>query len=261
MPGPHDPDDFAYTGRTGPRTAAGKARSRMNALTHGLTARTPLLPDEDPEQFRLFVWEVVRDLAPAGVVQLELAHRAALLMWKRRRVGLAEDPVITALGQRFSDEAAQWVADCQHYADTPEEKERAKAERRDEEENGPVYDAQQIMAEGLDVVAEKEQWAASHRGALERLAKYERRIDAQIDSTLRLLLKLQNQRRGEQGEERQRRQREEDRTRPDQTPPAPAAAASDPPPPAPAQNEMPARATEKAPAPQPAPWTGPPGVN
>ena len=35
MPGASDPSDFAYTGRTGPRTAAGKATSRMNALTHG----------------------------------------------------------------------------------------------------------------------------------------------------------------------------------------------------------------------------------
>ncbi len=33
---------------TGPRTAAGKDRSRMNAVTHGLSARTLILPDEDP---------------------------------------------------------------------------------------------------------------------------------------------------------------------------------------------------------------------
>src|SRR6185503_10651237 len=105
MPGPSDPSDFAYTGRTGPRTAAGKANSRMNALKHGLTAKTPLLPDEDPDEFRRFVWEVVEDLSPVGPVQLELAHRVAVLMWKRRRVGVAENPIFTALERKFQEEA------------------------------------------------------------------------------------------------------------------------------------------------------------
>jgi hypothetical protein len=32
---------------TGPRSDAGKQRSALNALTHGLTARTAVLPSED----------------------------------------------------------------------------------------------------------------------------------------------------------------------------------------------------------------------
>src|SRR5215212_362658 len=201
MPGASDPSDFAYTGRTGPRTAAGKATSRMNALTHGLTAKTPLLPDEDPDEFRRFVWEVVEDLSPAGAVQLELAHRVAVLMWKRRRVGAAENPIFTALERKFQEAAEQWVAECQHYADTPEDVAEAEAEREDEEANGPVYNAQQTMAEGLGVVA-KGQHSTSHLAALERLAKYEQRIDAQIDSTIRLLLKLQNRKEWTQRQQR-----------------------------------------------------------
>src|SRR6476469_6716623 len=74
------------SGSTGPRTPEGKARSRMNAVTHGLTARTPLLPGEDSNEFRRFVWDIVEDLAPVGPVQAELASRAAVLMWKRRRI-------------------------------------------------------------------------------------------------------------------------------------------------------------------------------
>ncbi len=37
---------------TGPRTDKGKARARLNALKHGMTARTimPVLPHEDPKQ-------------------------------------------------------------------------------------------------------------------------------------------------------------------------------------------------------------------
>ena len=37
---------------TGPRTAEGKRSSKFNAVTHGLTARTVLLPGEDPSRAR-----------------------------------------------------------------------------------------------------------------------------------------------------------------------------------------------------------------
>jgi hypothetical protein len=36
---------------TGPRSEAGKARSRFNALKHGMAARSPVLPGEDPAEF------------------------------------------------------------------------------------------------------------------------------------------------------------------------------------------------------------------
>src|ERR1039458_4019769 len=36
---------------TGPRSEAGKQRSALNALTHGLTARTAVLPSEDPAAY------------------------------------------------------------------------------------------------------------------------------------------------------------------------------------------------------------------
>ena len=38
---------------TGPKTAAGKALSRMNAHKHGLTAQTIAIGDEDPKAFDL----------------------------------------------------------------------------------------------------------------------------------------------------------------------------------------------------------------
>ena len=40
------------TRSTGPRTDAGKARSRLNGLKHGLRAQVLVLPDEDPAAFQ-----------------------------------------------------------------------------------------------------------------------------------------------------------------------------------------------------------------
>jgi len=40
---------------TGPRTLEGRKASAMNALKHGMTSRTVLLPDEDPGEFERFV--------------------------------------------------------------------------------------------------------------------------------------------------------------------------------------------------------------
>ena len=37
---------------TGPTSAIGKSRSRFNALKHGMTAKTQVLPSEDPALFR-----------------------------------------------------------------------------------------------------------------------------------------------------------------------------------------------------------------
>src|SRR5438132_1388356 len=49
---------------TGPRSAAGKARSRFNALKHGMTARSTLLPDEDASELAARQQKLLDDLQP-----------------------------------------------------------------------------------------------------------------------------------------------------------------------------------------------------
>ena len=39
---------------SGPRTPEGKSISSQNAITHGLTAKSPLLPSESPAEFEAF---------------------------------------------------------------------------------------------------------------------------------------------------------------------------------------------------------------
>src|SRR5678816_1862470 len=47
---------------TGPRTPEGKARTALNALKHGVTARTPFIPSDDPDEFAELTCELLEDL-------------------------------------------------------------------------------------------------------------------------------------------------------------------------------------------------------
>src|SRR5262245_49795914 len=75
---------------TGPKTEAGKEKSRLNALKHGLTATTVVLPHEDAEAYarRVGAWTV--ELNPHGDLGRYLAERAARISWQLDRADAYE---------------------------------------------------------------------------------------------------------------------------------------------------------------------------
>ena len=75
---------------TGPKSIAGKARSRFNAVKHGLTARTLVLPDEDAGAFqaRLDTW--TDDLQPQNDLEHHLIQQAVHGSWRLERADRAE---------------------------------------------------------------------------------------------------------------------------------------------------------------------------
>src|SRR5262245_25344994 len=75
---------------TGPRTEAGKQRSARNALRHGLTAETVVLPLEDAEDYQAFEEAVLAGFEPETAVERELVLRVAALLWRLRRAGSIE---------------------------------------------------------------------------------------------------------------------------------------------------------------------------
>ena len=91
------------TSATGPRSDAGKQRSSDNATTHGLTSERPVLACEDPAEWDSFKADVIRDLDPATTLERELAERAALQLWRMRRVAHYEAEVTSSA---CNDEAA-----------------------------------------------------------------------------------------------------------------------------------------------------------
>ena len=75
---------------TGPKSASGKARSGLNAVTHGLTSRQLVVGAEKPEDFDAFREALFADLEPSGALQCELVDEIARFQWRLRRIPVLE---------------------------------------------------------------------------------------------------------------------------------------------------------------------------
>jgi hypothetical protein len=75
---------------TGPATAAGKERSRCNAVRHGLTAETVIGTLEDAEGYKAFEAAISADYDAESAVERELVLRLASLLWRLRRATAIE---------------------------------------------------------------------------------------------------------------------------------------------------------------------------
>src|ERR1043166_2195538 len=73
-------------GKRGPKTAAGKEKVSLNAVTNGLTSRRPILLGENRTDWDLFRQAVIDELAPDAPVATELAEGVAFGFWRRRRL-------------------------------------------------------------------------------------------------------------------------------------------------------------------------------
>jgi hypothetical protein len=70
---------------TGPKTEAGKLKSRLNAVRHTLTAETVVSALEDAEDYEAFEQSIAADYAPTSAVEQELVARLASVLWRLRR--------------------------------------------------------------------------------------------------------------------------------------------------------------------------------
>jgi hypothetical protein len=82
---------------TGPRTAEGKVNSSQNAVTHGLTARRPIIDGEDPEQYDNLRKGLLESFAPRGALETELVDTLVGLFWRLRRIPALENALFVWL--------------------------------------------------------------------------------------------------------------------------------------------------------------------
>jgi hypothetical protein len=96
---------------TGPRTAAGKERSSLNALKHGLTSRRVVLPYENQAEYDALLKDLLDESQPVGTLEFELVNDIAAAIWRLRRVRHREgDLAEVALGVKTSKQAREEFA-------------------------------------------------------------------------------------------------------------------------------------------------------
>jgi hypothetical protein len=126
---------------TGPRTESGKQRSSRNALSHGLTARTAVLPTEDPAAYQRHIQQFLDDHAPANSIETQLVHEIANTAWRLNRIPFLEAellsqqpnpqtqiPLLSTLGLHGGRLSRQFQKALQQLRDIQEE--RRRLERR-----------------------------------------------------------------------------------------------------------------------------------
>ncbi len=101
---------------TGPGTTEGKAAARLNALRHGLRARTILLPGEKSEDYDRLCADLESEWDPQTRTEQLLVEQMVVAQWKLARLEVGERSILLqdmpaerqmALLDRFSVQKAR----------------------------------------------------------------------------------------------------------------------------------------------------------
>jgi hypothetical protein len=75
---------------TGPRTEVGKQRSKLNALRHGLTGHTIVLPTEDHSAYQRHSQSFLDEYRPQGATETQLVQSLLDTSWQLNRAAAVE---------------------------------------------------------------------------------------------------------------------------------------------------------------------------
>jgi hypothetical protein len=90
---PETKEDTLAMTQTKPTLSAetgGTEITRFNALRHGMLSRYTVLPWEDADEYRALVAALVAEHAPQGPTEEHLVEELAGILWRKRRLRLAE---------------------------------------------------------------------------------------------------------------------------------------------------------------------------
>ena len=149
---------------TGPKSPAGKARSALNAVKHGLLTRDVLMPGEKAKEPMAFRQEMMVELAPQGELEEFLADRVVESAWRLRRAGRMERQVVQG---KLSSELRSRAKKPAYYADQP------------------VPTADSVAASAM-----------SNKDTYDKLVRYEAHIQRGLYKALHELQRLQAARQG-----------------------------------------------------------------
>ena len=78
------------TTQTLPAETGGTDITRFNALRHGVLSRYTVLPWENADEYRAVVEALVAEHGPQGPTEEHLVEEIAGILWRKRRLRLAE---------------------------------------------------------------------------------------------------------------------------------------------------------------------------
>lgn len=145
---------------TGPKTAAGKQRSSLNALRHGLTGQIVVMPNEDLQAYQAHLKSFTDEYNPQGPTEAHLVQALADTSWRLNRVAALETNILT-LGVT---------------------------------QPSPIADAPPQVMDALSIAAALE----SQSKALANLSMHTQRLSRQFERTVALLRELQKTRQFQQ---------------------------------------------------------------
>ncbi|MGA3205631.1 MAG: hypothetical protein ABSF12_24315 [Bryobacteraceae bacterium] len=79
---------------TGPKTEAGKQKSSLNALRHGLTGQIVVMPTEDLQAYQLHLKSFTEEYNPQGATESNLVQALADASWRLNRVAALESNLL-----------------------------------------------------------------------------------------------------------------------------------------------------------------------
>jgi hypothetical protein len=170
---------------TGPKTDEGKQRTSQNAVRHGLTAETVIVPLEDADDYQAFEQAVTADYDGETAVERELVLRLASLLWRLRRATSIETGLL-----RVAQDPPQDLGPIQE----PEENQgrvvaalfpRGQPTAGQSDDRGSEgHDTEPACDIELDVARRFMHLADLDNGVFERLGRYEAALWRQARQTL-----------------------------------------------------------------------------
>ena len=97
---------------TGPITQAGRRRVSLNALRHGLTGHTVVLPSEDLAAYQKHCGEFHTELKPQGLLESKCVQTIADTYWRLDRIRAMENSLFGLAANQESEMSPDPLIDC-----------------------------------------------------------------------------------------------------------------------------------------------------
>ncbi len=208
------------------------AGARFNAVKHAVLSRYTVLPWEDAGEYEGLFSALVEEHKPEGPTETHLVEEVAGIVWRKRRLRLAEASAMREglhrATQSYSDSGGAalvcisggggdvgealratpvmvpgtrewWLETLEEWAEEPEPDYEATDESLSgwlEEEAVPYFRKRVVELTNREMIREHALGEALTANAFVGLARYEVHLDRKLERTLTMLIRLQDLRRG-----------------------------------------------------------------